>query len=51
MDLGVSFHIRRYKELVYNFKYYSVKVMLADKKRHDIIRVGDIILKTTLGTK
>ncbi|KAI3767934.1 hypothetical protein L2E82_18363 [Cichorium intybus] len=50
MDSGASFHASHSREVMQNFRQYKGKVRLADNKSLDITGVGDVVLKTTLGT-
>ena len=50
MDSGESFHACHSREVMQNFKHYRGKVKLADNKTLDITGVGDVSVKTTLGT-
>nr|GEY72980.1 retrovirus-related Pol polyprotein from transposon TNT 1-94 [Tanacetum cinerariifolium] len=50
MDSGASFHASHSRDVMQNFRHYKGKVRLADNKSLDITGVGDVILKTTLGT-
>ncbi|MER8245143.1 hypothetical protein, partial [Acinetobacter baumannii] len=47
---GASFHACHSREVMHNFRHYRAKVKLADNKTLDITRVGDVSVKTTLGT-
>ena len=51
MDYGAPFHASHSKDVMYNFRQYQGKVRLVDNKSLDIIGVGDVVLKTNLGTK
>ena len=50
LDSGASFHACYSRDVMQNFRQYSGKVRLADNKCLDITGVGDVVLKTTLGT-
>ena len=50
MDSGASFHACHQKEVMQNFRHCTGKVKLADNKTLDITRVGNVSVKTTLGT-
>ncbi|GJZ38067.1 hypothetical protein Tco_0584258 [Tanacetum coccineum] len=50
IDSGASFHATYCKEELERFKLHSGKVRLADDKTLDIASVGDVVLKTSLGT-
>ena len=50
MDSGASFHASHSRSVMQNFRQYKGKVRLADDKSLDITGVGDVVLKTTLGT-
>ncbi|GKC58160.1 retrovirus-related pol polyprotein from transposon TNT 1-94, partial [Tanacetum coccineum] len=50
LDSGASCHASYSRDVMQNFKKYSGKVRLADKKCLDITRVGDVVFKNTLGT-
>ena len=49
-DSGASFHACHSREVMQNFRHYTGKVKLADNKTLDITGVGDVSVKTTLGT-
>ena len=51
MDSGASFHASFRRELMINFRLYSGSVRLADKKVLQITGIGDVVLRTSLGTK
>ena len=51
MDSGASFHATHYKDLMLNFRTGNFgKVCLADNETLDIAGMGDINLRTSLGT-
>ena len=50
MDSGASFHASRSKDVMHKFRHYQGKVRLEDNKCLDVIGVGDVVLKTNLGT-
>ncbi|GKE20641.1 hypothetical protein Tco_1432153 [Tanacetum coccineum] len=51
MDLGASLHATPCVGMMKNFKPLLGKVRLADRKILDVTSIGDVILKTTFGTK
>ena len=50
MDSGASFHACHCRDVMQNFRPYSGRVRLADDKSLEITGIGDVVLKTTLGT-
>ena len=51
MNSGASFHACRSREVMRTYRHYRGKVKLEDNKTLDIIGVGDVSVRTTLGTK
>ncbi|GJZ55706.1 hypothetical protein Tco_0610899 [Tanacetum coccineum] len=51
MDSGASLHATPCIGMMKNFKPLLGKVRLADRKVLDVTGIGDVILKTTFGTK
>ena len=51
MHSGASFHASYSKDMMQNFRQYQGKVRLVDNKSLDFTSVGDVVLKTTFGTK
>ncbi|GJR97628.1 NB-ARC domains-containing protein [Tanacetum coccineum] len=51
MDSGASLHATPCVGMMKNFKPLLGKVRLADRKVLDVTGIGDVILKTTFGTK
>lgn len=49
MDFGASFHAIHSRYVMQNFRHYQGKVRVENKKCLDIMGVGDVVLKRTLG--
>ena len=50
MDSGASFHTTPCKDLLVNFRPIKGKVHLANDQTEEIVGIGDVNLKTTMGT-